>query len=287
MVRAQQDCQAAVNACRNYGRYNISVAVYSQELVKQNQLILINRMQSQLNEQATDSVNLQSQLLNQTAVDAMNLKAQLTNLTAEQDKKNVIISSQQSQLANQTASISNLTAERDRIKNNTNNVVYPVSSSICPSMPLLYDVRRTPTPKINQWLDVTYTLSVVNIGNYMDLSSGQFTAPVDGTYYFAWQGPNGEDIQQQINPQTFSYVMVNSNTGANKPDRIALTGDLVDKTDVVQQLKRGETLGLKFNPGAIPSNRLPIQYQRAIALLMTCDSTVAGARAAADSLKLN
>ena len=63
--------------------------------------------------------------------------------------------------------------------------------------------------------------------------------------------------------------------------------DTLNKTDIVKQLKRGETLGLKFNPGAIPSNRLPVQYQRAIALLMTCDPTVAEARAAADSLKLN
>ena len=303
VVRGQQNCQSAITARLSDARYNTSVAVYSQELVKQRQLILINRMQSQLNEQATENVNLQSQLLNQTAVDA-NLKTQLTNLTAERDKKNAIIANLQSQLANQTAIItnltaeqdkknviiSNLTAERDRMKNNTNNVVYPVSSSICPSMPLLYDVRRTPTPKTDQWLVIAYTSSVVNIGNYMGITNGRFTAPVDGTYYFAWQGPNGEDIKQQIYPQPFSYVVTNDlwQRSANEFWQYAWNEDTLNKTDIVKQLKRGDTFGLKFWTGDVVANtQLPIQYQRAIALLMTCDPTVAEARAAADSLKLN
>ena len=64
--------------------------------------------------------------------------------------------------------------------------------------------------------------------------------------------------------------------------------DTLNKTDIVKQLKRGETLNLNFCTGNSAANtQLPIQYQRAIALLMTCDPTVAGARAAADSLKLN
>ena len=184
VVRAQQDCQAAVNACRNYERYNISVAVYSQELVKQNQLILIDRMQSQLNEQATDNVNLQSQLLNQTAVDA-NLKAQLTNLTAERDKQNAIIA--------------NLTAERDSLKK---NITDSITDGQYLGTRLLFDVRRSPTPSVpesydwDQMVIVTYDKSITNIGNCMNIATGTFTTPYNGTYFFAWTGPNDEHIQR-------------------------------------------------------------------------------------------
>ena len=234
VVRGQQNCQSAITARLSDARYNTSVAVYSQELVKQRQLILIDRMQSQLNEQATDNVNLQSQLLNQTAVDA-NLKTQLTNLLSEQDKKNAIIANLQSQLANLTAIITNLTAEQD--KKNADNFFG--------SNQLLFDVRRSPTPFLpdstsyDTWMKVPtlpYDKTITNIANCINMYAGIFTAPTTGSYLLTWTGPNGELIPKPaenvmrlfvnnaINEQGWQNSLVESRmyTNLNKGDIVFL-----------------------------------------------------------------
>ena len=164
---------------------------------------------------------IQSQQDKLTAKNA-NLRFQLANLQAEQDKKNVIIAKQTisssanknllAQLANQTSGnahllsqllnqkviIANLTAERDQVN------VAMESTAIYPEFPLLFDVRRSPTtPVPANWgfLDmarVTYDKSIVNIGNYMDIKTGIFTAPKSGFYLFSWTGPNGEFIPRKF-----------------------------------------------------------------------------------------
>ena len=115
----------------------------------------------------------------------------------------------------------------------------------------------------------------------MNISTGWFTVPVDGSYFFAWQGPNGEDLSPKSFP---TLVNINHNPLSNSPypHSLAFSGDTDLRTEYVQQLKKGDTLSLVF--GGPVGIRSPIKYQRAIAFLIGCDASIK--RAAAEVFKL-
>ena len=123
-----------------------------------------------------------------------------SNLRAEKDQANVTIANLQSQLANLTTQLES--------QINTSNI-----TGKYPSVQLLLDVRRSPTPAIKTYSKVTYDEAMINIDNCMDIKTGIFTAPIDGTYYCSWTGPNGEFIPRQTGP-TSSYLKNNHRSSA-------------------------------------------------------------------------
>ena len=261
--------------------------ISEQELVKQKQMALIIGLQEKEDKESTGIANLQGQLANQTGINA-NLQSQLANQAN-------VIANIKSQLANQTAINANLTADCDKKK---------LDASIDLTLPkprLLYDVRRSamPYPVRVDWHLLTYNTSITNVGNWMNISTGQFTAPVDGKYYFAWQGPNGEDVKQDLNTHpAYSYLAVNTNKLTQNSSKLfndfgiqhqrAQYDANIAKTDVIISLKKGDLFGLLT---LLRLNHHPeIQYQKGICFFLGHPGCVGNddivlARAAADALK--
>ena len=110
-----------------------------------------------------------------------------------------------------------------------------------PSTQLLIHVERKPTPAIPEDADgaiVTYNTTITNIGGYMNISTGIFTVPIAGLYYFAWTGPNGEYIKRM----NAAYLYLNGNQwnfGWAEGD----VGNL--KSHLTVQLHKGDKVALK------------------------------------------
>lgn len=56
------------------------------------------------------------------------------------------------------------------------------------SLPIYFSVKRNVPTEMNAIGVVNYQVGQLNIGGAMDLTSGKFTAPRNGTYFFAFSG---------------------------------------------------------------------------------------------------
>ena len=41
---------------------------------------------------------------------------------------------------------------------------------------------------------ITYNATIIDLGNFVNITTGIFTVPISGWYYLSWSGPNGELI---------------------------------------------------------------------------------------------
>ena len=124
-----------------------------------------------------------------------------------------------------------------------------------PSTQLVFHVRRSLTPETGNWATVTYNTTVVNVEDCMDISTGIFTVPIAGLYYFAWTGPNGEYISRH---SFYTYLNLNG----NKWEVSWATSDAGNlKSHLTVQLNKGDKLSLTtlFYP-----NLQSKQYERCV-----------------------
>ena len=125
-----------------------------------------------------------------------------------------------------------------------------------PSTQLVFHVRRSLTPDLSAWATVTYNTTVVNVEDCMDISTGIFTVPIAGLYYFAWTGPNGEYISRHST--TYTYLELNG----KKWEVSWATSDAGNlKSHLTVQLNKGDKLSLTtvFSP-----NFQSKQYERCV-----------------------
>ena len=124
-----------------------------------------------------------------------------------------------------------------------------------PSTQIVFDVRRSPTPETGNWATVTYNTTIINIEDYMDISTGIFTVPIAGLYYFAWTGPNGEYIKRV-------YADLYLNGQDSWKDSFWANRDVGNlKSHVVVQLNKGDKLSLRVY---FVASSYPKQYEKLV-----------------------
>jgi C1q-related factor len=94
------------------------------------------------------------------------------------------------------------------------------------STPVYFHVQRNSTfSSPNQNVTIPFNIEVTNVGNAMDLTSGIFTAPKTGTYFFAFSGIISDGDQLYVSLMLNGYQI--ASTTSYSPYRFSLSINIV------------------------------------------------------------